>query len=465
MPSMNRPGKSLPMLATAAAVSAGSFAQTLRMPVAAASVAVASRTGRTSCTLGEPPTHQAPYPSCSRSFATQLGRKREERCHVLPGVQPRLRDHREARSPFVVEGLERRLGGVGVDGGGDRLQVSRDLLALAPRHVPEAVPDQMHHARLYDRVRVDRLDRLWKAFEPVDAAEQDVREAALLELAQDLHPELRALALLEPHPEHVPLTLDRDAEREVAGSALYRPALADLQHQRVEEDDRVDVIERALLPLADVVHDGVGDAADQVAADLDAVDLGQVRLDVARREPARVEREDLVVEALETPPPLPDDLRLEAAPAIPRRLDPHRPVLGRKRLRRRTVAGVAGAAGRPLMGLVAEMLCQLRRHRPLHEPLGQLREYATGADDLLLGPGAREQLVDHLVGKAIADRFGKLKRLAAGRPLRSPSGLRPRPAGALNQISARLRRHDAPSISSCLHRRSDSPRFDEAAVV
>ena len=31
----------------------------------------------------------------------------EERCHVLPGVLPRLRDHGEARSPGVVEGLER----------------------------------------------------------------------------------------------------------------------------------------------------------------------------------------------------------------------------------------------------------------------------------------------------------------------------------------------------------------------
>jgi hypothetical protein len=32
-----------------------------------------------------------------------------------------------------------------------------------------------------------------------------------------------------------------------------------------------------------------------------------------------------------------------------------------------------------------------------------------------------------------------------------------RPAGALNQISAGLRRHDAPSISSCLHSGSDTP--------
>jgi hypothetical protein len=133
-----------------------------------------------------------------------------------------------------------------------------------------------------------------------------------------------------------------------------------------------------------------------------------VRLDVTRREPARVERKDLAVEAFETPLALPHDLRLEAALAIPRRLDPHRSVLGRKRLRGRAVAGVASAARRLLMRLVAEMVGQLSRHRPLHQPLGQLREHTPRPDDLVLSAGAREQLVDHLVGKAIADRLGNL---------------------------------------------------------
>ena len=78
-------------------------------------------------------------------------------------------------------------------------------------------------------------------------------------------------------------------------------ALADLQHHAVEEHDRVDVLQRPLGPLADVVHDRVGHAGDQVAADLHAVDLLQVRLDVARRQPAAVEREDLLVEPDEPP--------------------------------------------------------------------------------------------------------------------------------------------------------------------
>ena len=77
---------------------------------------------------------------------------------------------------------------------------------------------------------------------------------------------------------------------------MHAAALADLEHHRVEEDDRVDVLQWPLVPGADVVHHPVGDAADQIPADLDAVDLLQVRLDVARGESARIEREDLLVE-------------------------------------------------------------------------------------------------------------------------------------------------------------------------
>ena len=60
IPSTNRPGNSLRSAASCAAVSAGSFAQTLRIPVAAVSVVVASRIGRIAGTFGDPPTHQAP---------------------------------------------------------------------------------------------------------------------------------------------------------------------------------------------------------------------------------------------------------------------------------------------------------------------------------------------------------------------------------------------------------------------
>ena len=43
-------------------------------------------------------------------------------------------------------------------------------------------------------------------------------------------------------------------------------------------------------------------------------------------------------------------------------------MLGDKRLGRRPVARVRNAAGRLLMGLIADVVGQLDLHRPLHQP-------------------------------------------------------------------------------------------------
>src|SRR6266540_3889312 len=66
--------------------------------------------------------------------------------------------------------------------------------------------------------------------------------------------------------------------------------------------------------------------------------------------------------------------------------------------------------------------------------------------------------VASLVGETVANRVRDLERLTAGRLLRSPSGLAPQPAGAIDQIGVGLRRHDAP-FSSCLHRASDTSPY------
>ena len=211
-----------------------------------------------------------------------FGLERHERDHVLPPVPPCLTDHGQLLPPLLLERLERHERLIGVDRGVDRFQVTDDGVVLPARHVLQRVPDQVHDARLHRRPGEHGLDRLGEPFEPVDAADQDVLDAALLEIGEDLHPELRALVGLEPHPEDLALAVDRDRHRQVARLALHAAAVADLQHERVEEHDRVDVIQRALLPRAGVVHHRVGDLRDQIAADLHPVDLLQVRLDIPR---------------------------------------------------------------------------------------------------------------------------------------------------------------------------------------
>ena len=328
----------------------------------------------------------------------------QERDYVLPGVQPRLGDDREPLAPLLVESLKHLLGGVSVHGRVDRLQIAGDLLALLAGHVLQAMAQEVNDAGLHGGLGEDRLDRLGEALEPVHAADQDVLDAALLELGEHLHPELGALGVLEPHPEHVTLALDGDPQRQVAGLALHAAALADLQDHGVEEDHRVDVLQRPLGPGADVVHHGVGHLGDQVAADLHAVHLLQVRLDVARRQAPRVEREDLLVEPHEPPLALSDDLRLKAAVAIPGSVDRHLPLVGDQRLRCRAVARVLGPTRRLAVRLIAHVIGQLDLHRALHQPLGQLRQQASGPRDLRLGPGAGQQLVDHLIGNPLTIR-------------------------------------------------------------
>jgi hypothetical protein len=107
--------------------------------------------------------------------------------------------------------------------------------------------------------------------------------------------ELRALGFLKPHAQHVSRTIHSHAEREIARPTLDAAAIADLEHQRIKEDDRIDVLQRSLLPRPGIIHDRVSDPTDQIPADLDTVDLGDVRLDIPRRQTPGVQSEDLVV--------------------------------------------------------------------------------------------------------------------------------------------------------------------------
>src|SRR5690349_7499464 len=98
-----------------------------------------------------------------------------------------------------------------------------------------------------------------------------------------------------------------------------------------------------------------------------------------------MERQDLLVEPLEAPLALADDLRLKRTIPVARRADADRAVLGHQRFRfAPPVARVPGPARRLLMRLVTEMVGQLDLHRALHQPLGQLAKKPALTEDLLL---------------------------------------------------------------------------------
>ncbi len=83
---------------------------------------------------------------------------------------------------IVVKALELMVGVVSVDSGVDRFQIAGHVSELAAGHVFQAVADQMHDARLNGRLWEDSFDRLGESFETIDAADQDVLDAALAQV-------------------------------------------------------------------------------------------------------------------------------------------------------------------------------------------------------------------------------------------------------------------------------------------
>src|SRR3954454_13528879 len=148
-----------------------------------------------------------------------------------------------------------------------------DALAVLVGHKAHRGADLVHDARLRPGGGEDGLDRLREAGQAVDAGDQDVLDAALLEFVEHAEPELRAFAVLPPDPQGLAVALTCDTEREIARAVGDRAVLADLHTHRVEVDDRVHALQRSRLPGLDVLQHRRGHARDRVAADLHAVEL------------------------------------------------------------------------------------------------------------------------------------------------------------------------------------------------
>jgi DNA-binding CsgD family transcriptional regulator len=129
------------------------------------------------------------------------------------------------------------------------------------------------------------------------------------------------LRSFDPDAEAVTLAVERHADRDVHCLAPDDLRLSDRDDHRVEVDDDVELLARARLPGPHVVRDRRGDLRDQPVGDVDAVQLAQVALDLPRRQPAGIQREDLIVEAIEAALVLGHDPRLETGVPIPGQLD------------------------------------------------------------------------------------------------------------------------------------------------
>ena len=118
--------------------------------------------------------------------------------------------------------------------------------------------------------------------------------------------------------------------------------------------------------------------------------------DIPRRHAPRVHAEDLVVEPVEMPLMLRNELRLERPLSVARNPDRNRAPTGPDGLRPGTVTAVGLGLRWRLSSVVAQMLRHLRLHGPVHERGGQLFQQPVWADQILRPRVALQQLVHQL---------------------------------------------------------------------
>src|SRR5206468_11715796 len=199
-----------------------------------------------------------------------------ERDDLAPGAPPALADGRVFLAPeALLEGGERGLAGIGVDGSVNALQRRGHRLAVFPGHKVEAVAQQVDDAGLHRRLREDGGDRFGETFQAVDHGDQQVFDAAVFQLVHDPQPEFGTLVLLQPKPQDFLGAVGAHAERDVDGLVAHQALVADLDPQRVKENQRIDRLQRAGLPGRDLLQHRVSDRADQVGRDVDAIELAQ----------------------------------------------------------------------------------------------------------------------------------------------------------------------------------------------
>src|SRR5690606_22109340 len=138
----------------------------------------------------------------------------------------------------------------GLDGGGgvDGFERGGELLAVGVGGVAQAGADQVHHAGLHGGGRPDRLDRLGQAGQAVAAGDQHVTHAPVTQLSTHRKPEFGALACLHPDAQHVLDPVEVDPDDDVGGLVAHVGAVAHLHHQRVDVDDRIDLVQGPVLP-------------------------------------------------------------------------------------------------------------------------------------------------------------------------------------------------------------------------
>jgi hypothetical protein len=189
---------------------------------------------------------------------------------------------------------------------------------------------------------------------------------------------------------------------------------------RIDEDHRIDRVQRPVLPRPHPFHHPVSNGRDGLLRHLRAVNLAQVRGDLTVSEPLRRQRDHQIIDSGQPSLALRHDHRLEAGLPVPRHLNLNRPRLGHQRFRPRPIPRIPAITTRRVVFTVPEMIVHFPFQGGLDDHLGQPGQQATLPGQLQpLGPRPRSQLPYQLLIHAISRLGGHIHRHNSHRCLSS----------------------------------------------
>ena len=145
-----------------------------------------------------------------------------------------------------MEFLLRKFSVIEVHSAVDFLQISADFLAVLVRYELAAVADLMNYAELVLRLGENRVYRITEPCEVIIAGNENILNAAAFQVGTDACIEARGLVFRYPGAEDFLMTLHVYTQHRVHAFRDNFVILARIEHDPIEENDRINCLQRTL---------------------------------------------------------------------------------------------------------------------------------------------------------------------------------------------------------------------------
>ena len=183
--------------------------------------------------------------------------------------------------------------------------------------------DQMNNAALYHSSWKDGTGSIFKPTDSIHGDEANVLHATGLDFIKDLHPGMLAFRFVDPQAQDIFVAVFVITQNDI-DSLLVDGSFGPHENvNAVYEQERVEWLQRPVLPFMDFIQDAVRDMGDLLMGDGKAIDILNSSGNIPLAHATSVHGQDFSFKGSDIPLMFLNDLRFKGAFPIARNLDGH----------------------------------------------------------------------------------------------------------------------------------------------